>query len=353
MRFRWCSLVVVLALPTVVPSCEMAERRVVDICDTLARCSDYIQTETCDAFVRDALADRRMTDSDIARCGECLGRHDGESFESDPGSGATELEDCHDLLVERDCDKACAGVPFVLRVQTAKEMRDGTCSRFTSVCGPANAAGQCKLDMEASFHLEGLEAQLQVDAAVKACYECIVTPQIDTVGLTDVAVCGSVVDACREPCRKVVAISPLLQTAADVVTVCKNASCFKVNPADEAGIASGAGAGAGGAGGADGTGGAGGAGGMPADDPRTCMAKVFDIISAETPTVPAGGAGAGGQAGEAAGGASAAGGAGGAGETLLSIREKLQDCVSCVAPTPCDSIEATCGTKCHELVKGK
>lgn len=337
MRFRWCSLVVVLALPAVVPSCEMAERRVVDICDTLARCSDYIQTETCDAFVRDALADRRMTDSDIARCGECLGRHDG-SFPTDGGAaGASsdvpkgDLEDCRDLLVDRDCDQACAGVAFVKRVQTAEKMRADICARFSKVCGPSNALESCKTDLSDSFHGKALEAQLQVDAAVKACYDCIVTPQLDTEELTDVAACGSVVDACREPCRKVAAINPLLQTAADVVTICKNASCFvlpSVTP---------------------------GAGGMPGDSP-TCMANVFAFIGDKTPTDDAGDGGSGGQA-AASGGAGGVGGAGGAGgaddTTLLSIREKLQDCVSCVAPTPCDSIEATCGTKCHELVKGK
>jgi hypothetical protein len=313
MRSRRSRGIFVTPLVLLVPSCDGRDHRVTDICVTLHECTSYLNVEDCRDTITDALADRRITDGEMARCSECLGEH-ATSF--DPSG--RDREDCYDLLVERDCENACAAVPVALRARTNSAMRREVCAGIKAACGQ-DAAPTCRNDLEREFDGLPLDAQLELDDRVLGCRQCIVAPSSQvSVRMTDVAACNTLVQACTETCRQVESVHGVLETAADAVTVCRNdESCFRASSPSTPRPRGGAGgaAGAGGDGGESGSAGEGGAGPTPTG---TCMEHLFEWV--QGPPTSSG-----------------------------APRELLADCALCVDALPCESIAMNCAERCAEL----
>jgi hypothetical protein len=360
MRFdRPFALLLTLIL-AVVPSCDSRDRRITDLCVTLNECTDYLRTEHCSDVMMDSLQDRRITDRDLARCSQCLGDHERDF--PVPGGGSTE-EDCYDLLVERDCDKACDAVPLALRARTSREMRDEMCDEIGVACG-ADLVTSCDSSVQAEFQGLELEAQLELDALIADCRQCVVTPGRKplTGPASDVAACSALLDGCRERCRQVRTVNTLFETAADAVAVCKlDTSCFPSCRAVPPAFGSG---GVGGEGGDGGHGGSTDAGGAPSSEAERCLQRLFDWVRSTTaPVSDMSGAGGmalcGAAAGSAGAGTSAMGGAGATADqreaTSPSHREELAECALCVGSLPCEAIGSGCANRCEAVasVRGR
>lgn len=326
-------LLFVPLIAAVVPACDSQDRRITDICEMLERCTLYVDAPRCGEMIADGLKDRRIADGEMARCSECLGDH-RDSF--DPPPRSPDPEDCYDLLVDRDCDRACAAVPLAMRVRTAPAMRAEMCTEVESACGKGDGAS-CEDRLESEIWGLALEAQLALDERIADCRSCVVAPSRTSSmsGATDVEECGALLDACRERCRQVRAVNRIFEVAADLVSVCRNdVSCFEL-PAGGAGAPAAAGA-----------------GGMRSPVSGTCMQRVRGWVQGEDSRGGSSGAGGTGGSGDAA--CDPAGGtqAGSAGAPLCDAsarRGALAECALCVAPLGCDAIPKPCGSLCSAI----
>jgi hypothetical protein len=316
------------------PTCQTREMRLTDICDTLFGCSRYVDAQVCEKTIEDALKDQRTSDSDVARCGVCLGHHDygsdgdlptgaaGAPGGDDLSAGDDEPEDCSDLIRERDCDASCENVPVVLRVRTTEHMRAEACQAVSAICALSQSVRSCARQVEAAFvdpELD-LERQLLLDAEMEACRICVVAPgRLPSDGLVaDGKPCALLIDACQDSCRKVTPIAQGLELAGAVIQVCdKVDSCFE---------------------GASNTAGAGGEGGAPSGALESCFQRLLAGVGAESGPSAAGGAAS----------TDAAGGAGGA--AVLDARELLTECSQCVGSlSECPAEDSSCHEKCRQL----
>jgi hypothetical protein len=369
--------------------CDSEDSRIFDVCETLTRCTGYLNHQQCSATLQAAIADQRITTSAVARCSQCVGRHapPQSSDGSDQCAGSPKPRDlcqppadkqpvrvvvsCEELLNDRACDTACEDVSLVVRSRTSSAMREQMCARAAS-CGDDFASADCR-DADASvMSCRPLEAQLEADADVDACRKCLIepldlaaakvnktdqgTPQFGRAGL-----CELMVDACAEVCRKTAA-SASLNLATQILQVCKANSCFSpvsqttFGPnANDGGAPSGdATAGSGGVSGGGGGASAGSGGSSPAQQP--CFERVMSWLSdpESVPRALCHGCGDGGSAGEAS--MNSAGAAGGAFDDCLADRlaprSQVAICAACVADKDCPSITAPCAQACKKLPLG-
>jgi hypothetical protein len=275
--------------------------------------------------------------------------------------------DCYDLLVERDCDKACEAVPLALRARTSSEMRGEMCEEIGIACG-GDLVASCPARVEAEFQGLALEAQLELDSRIADCRQCVVTPgRKPLAGLaSDVAACSALLDGCRERCRQVRTVNTVLETASDAVTVCKNeASCFQSCRGTRAGGGSGGTAGDGGEGGSTD------AGGAPNPEAETCLEHLLGWAlrgsvagggmpgTGGTSAVGPGGqcsstraAGASGGAGVSGTGGQAVGADSGSSKPL-SNRDELAQCALCIGSLTCDEIGTSCEDRCATVLRAR
>lgn len=328
-----CSLLLGLVL-----ACDSQDRRITDICVTLNQCTGYVTPEACRDMVSDALKDRRITDGEMARCSECLGEHEG-SFETPPG--VPDPEDCYDILVERDCDKACEAVPVALRVKTHRDLRKTMCEAIGEACGLSFVAG-CTGGVEREFQGLALEAQLELDGRIADCRQCVVAPGREPAQELDddVAACSALLAGCRERCRQVRSVSSVLEVSANIVAVCTHdTSCYfpqSMMPGTSSG-------------------------GAPTDRADSCIDDLAEWLQAAAS--PGGGrgggsgedggasgGGAGGQCGDAGDGAGGeAAGCGGPAPKALTRSESLAECARCVGALSCDVVSTICAGQCSAV----
>lgn len=400
MRSRLHALLLLLGTATAILRCDSQSSRIFDVCETLARCTGYLNQEQCSGALDAAIADQRVTTSAVTGCAQCLGNHStsvpdntlsvhctAQPWTHNPcasassqvprawtadghvvhGAGAA----CEQLLNGRACDTACSDVSLVLRARTSSGMRGQMCSRAAS-CADDFAGPECSDAAAHQLSCRPLELQLEADADVDACEKCLLDPQDSAGGKGDQppsqfgrgAVCELMVDACSEVCRKTAASVPL-NLAAQIARVCSADACF--TPAAEAQF--GPNAAEGGAAPDDSVGGAsvGGASageGGADDSGRTrfarqpCFERVMTWLSdpknapralcTECSSDAAGGAASRGHGSTAAGG-----------ETVddcnsdrTAPRSQVAICAACVANKDCPSVTAPCAQACKKLPLG-
>lgn len=176
MRSRvWIALVLAGSLPS---ACGKPSNLGAALCEKLATCSGTVSKEPCVKDVRDILEDRRATASEIGGCEACIADNC-----------------CKEILVERDCDYACASIQQVTTVHASPCTRRQLCHTVHRYCGdidniPSDDRVQCgneACDTKAGGGstlpalTKDCEAELQatiidtpeLDVAFGACLRCV------------------------------------------------------------------------------------------------------------------------------------------------------------------------------------
>jgi hypothetical protein len=315
-RFFWACFALVFA-------CDHRNDRVIDVCDALWSCTEYVDRSKCRDKLQDALADERITRAGITSCADCLSGHEYlKSRQSE--CDEPPCENCESILMERDCDTACSEVDYALRSRTSIGMRKDMCDVIDSSCGRVLAgsngavmASRCALALDALYYdLSGLagagsvapaeartceeatepngvdagvpltiEEALELDATVETCWKCTQSVKASFAKAERrVDRCDALVDSCMAACELVRPASAVLTDAAAALALCDlSARCYDIPGADSSAGSGGEGGSAsepkelitcGAECGADGTL-ATGAGGAAAD-PSDVLAECFD-----------------------------------------------------------------------------
>jgi hypothetical protein len=168
---RKAARILLLLLPALLVQCVTEKDRRDGICHVLQRCTGYVnEALDCSGHLEDAVEDGRISPSELARCARCVDENDTPTPEAAAGAAAAAevgANSCEALLLNRDCDNACARVGLVLGAKTTLHMRRQACLAVEEACHVAACTD--------AFPVESgdIDAQETTDGVVAACVSCI------------------------------------------------------------------------------------------------------------------------------------------------------------------------------------